>query len=372
MIESPSGLKQISGRARVIALYLPQFHPIPENDIWWGKGFTEWTNVGKAKPLYKGHYQPRVPADLGYYDLRIPEIRKEQAELARQSGVEGFCYWHYWFGDGKRLLERPFNEVLRSGEPDFPFCLAWANETWRGFNHGITNRNVLIEQTYPGVDDVRHHFLAVLPALKDKRYIKIDNKPIFVVYKPVEFQEASGFIEIWQKLAKENGLEGIFFIGCTSVSNEISHLKSIGFDAILFNRIFNYVNSKMSLIHRIMLKARKFVTGMPRVYQYESLINHFTGIEDEIEYVFPSIYPNWDHTPRSGKQGVVFQNSTPELFARHASMVFSKIANKRDEMKIVFLKSWNEWAEGNYIEPDIKFGHRYLNALRDSLTRNYY
>ena len=140
-------------KARIIAFYLPQYHPIPENDAWWGKGFTEWTNVGKAKPLYRGHYQPRVPADLGYYDLRVPETRQAQADMARSYGVEGFMYWHYWFGGGKRLLERPFNEVLASGEPDFPFALAWANETWKGFAHGLTNRNTLIEQRYLGEQD---------------------------------------------------------------------------------------------------------------------------------------------------------------------------------------------------------------------------
>ena len=157
-------------KARVIAFYLPQYHPIPENDKWWGKGFTEWTNVGRAKPLFRGHYQPRVPADLGYYDLRLPEVREAQAELAREAGIEGFCYWHYWFGNGKRLLERPFNEVLASGKPDFPFCLAWANESWKGFLHGVKGHNTLIEQNYFGADDYETHFREILPAFLDHRY----------------------------------------------------------------------------------------------------------------------------------------------------------------------------------------------------------
>ena len=154
-------------KARVIALYLPQFHPIPENDAWWGKGFTEWTNVAKAKPLFKGHYQPHIPADLGFYDLRLPEVREAQAELAREAGIEGFCYWHYWFGNGRRLLERPFNEVLESGKPDFPFCLAWANHSWssnswkKGF--ALQKNTLLLEQTYPGEQDYIDHFHAVLP-----------------------------------------------------------------------------------------------------------------------------------------------------------------------------------------------------------------
>ena len=166
---------------RILAFYLPQYHPIPENDKWYGKGFTEWTNVGKAKPLFRGHYQPQIPADLGYYDLRVPETREAQAELARQYGVEGFCYWHYWFGNGRRLLERPFNEVLSSGKPDFPFCLAWANHSWHGIYNGLKTKEPVIAQTYNGIEDYKQHFYTVLSAFKDKRYITVDDKPLFLV-----------------------------------------------------------------------------------------------------------------------------------------------------------------------------------------------
>ena len=174
-------------KARVIAFYLPQFHPIPENDKWWGKGFTEWTNVGKAKPLFKGHYQPRVPADLGYYDLRMPEVREAQAEMAREAGIEGFCYWHYWFGNGKQLLERPFNEVLASGKPDFPFCLGWANHSWTNKTWEVGKRKVmdyvLMEMVY-NEDEYRKQFYEVLPSFKYKRYITLEGKPLFVVFLP--------------------------------------------------------------------------------------------------------------------------------------------------------------------------------------------
>lgn len=202
-------------KARVIAFYLPQFHPIPENDRWWMKGFTEWTNVGKARPLFPGHYQPKVPADLGYYDLRVPETRKAQADMAKEYGIEGFCYWHYWFGNGKRLLERPFNEVLSSDEPDFPFCLAWANESWRGFYHGIKSKDTLINQLYPGEQDYIAHFHEVLPAFKDHRYITVDEKPLFMVYHPLDHPEMKEFIELWRTLAVQNGLKGVYFIGQT-------------------------------------------------------------------------------------------------------------------------------------------------------------
>ena len=172
----------MSSKARVIAFYLPQFHPIPENDEWWGKGFTEWTNTAKAKPLFPGHYQPHVPADLGFYDLRVPETRIAQAEMAKEYGIEGFCYYHYWFA-GKRLLERPFDEVLNSGMPDFPFCLCWANQTWTGIWHGSPDR-VLIEQTYPGPEDEEVILIICCKAFHDQRYIKVDGKPMFLVYCP--------------------------------------------------------------------------------------------------------------------------------------------------------------------------------------------
>lgn len=200
-------------KARVIALYLPQFHPIPENDKYWGKGFTEWTNVGKAKPLFKGHYQPRVPADLGYYDLRMPEVREAQAGLAREAGIEGFCYWHYWFGNGRMLLERPFQEVLDSGKPEFPFCLGWANHSWKTStwtNDGKQRNEMIAEMQYLGEDDYRKHFNYVLKAFQDKRYITVDGMPLFLIFDPIDLP--ADFIPYWRKLAKEVGLPGIHFV----------------------------------------------------------------------------------------------------------------------------------------------------------------
>lgn len=184
-------------KIRVLAFYLPQFHPIPENDKWYGKGFTEWTNVGKAKPLFRGHYQPRVPADLGYYDLRVPETRQAQADMAREYGVEAFCYWHYWFGNGRRLLERPFNEVLESGKPDFPFCLAWANHSWRGIYNGVKTKESLIDQTYGGLSDYERHFYDVLPAFEDKRYVTVDGN-LFLNFRS---SGNSGFKGVYRLLA---------------------------------------------------------------------------------------------------------------------------------------------------------------------------
>jgi hypothetical protein len=194
----------VSKDIRPIAIYLPQFHPVPENDLWWGKGFTEWTNVAKAKPLFDGHYQPHLPADLGFYDLRLAEVREEQAAMAKKYGIEGFCYYHYWF-NGKRILERPFNEVLSSGKPDFPFMLCWANENWTKVWDGGEN-NILLEQKYSDEDDISH-IKSLIPAFKDERYIKVDGKPVFAIYRSANIPDVKRTLETWRKEAKKEGLE---------------------------------------------------------------------------------------------------------------------------------------------------------------------
>ncbi len=353
----------MTDKIRTIAFYLPQFHPIPENDLWWGKGFTEWTNVGKAKKLFYGHEQPKVPADLGYYDLRVPETRRAQADMARAYGIEGFCYWHYWFGNGKRLLERPFNEVLASGEPDFPFCLAWANESWKGFEHGLVNRNMLIEQLYPGKEDYAAHFYEVLPAFKDKRYITVNGKPLFMIYKPFLFDEIVDFIRLWQQLAKENGLPGIHFVGHHWDVKEINKVLDMGFDAVSINRVANYEKAHRSFFNRMKREYNRCFRGVKKIFEYQKVVPYLSGIEDAENVVIPMLLPNWDHTPRSGKQGAVFHRSTPELFRIHVREVLNRLKNKPAEQKIVFLKSWNEWAEGNYVEPDLKWGLQYLEVI---------
>ena len=191
-------IKRIVMNPKILALYLPQFHPFPENDEWWGKGFTEWTNVGKAKPLFRGHDEPRVPTELGYYDLRLPLIREQQAQMAREAGVTAFCYWHYWFGNGRRLLADVFHEVLESGKPDFPFCLAWANHTWRavGCTAGNDSKAILMEQTYPGIDDAKAHFKLLLKAFRDERYVKVDGKPYLFIFDPVALPQELSLIHI--------------------------------------------------------------------------------------------------------------------------------------------------------------------------------
>lgn len=368
-------------RARLIAFYLPQYHPIPENDKWWGKGFTEWTNVSKATPMFWGHYQPHIPADLGFYDLRVPEVRMAQAEMAHEYGIEGFCYWHYWFA-GKRLLERPFAEVLKSGEPKFPFCLAWANQSWTGIWHGSPDR-ILVEQTYPGIEDYTAHFYELLESFTDERYIKIEGKPVFVVYKPQALPEPKAFTDTWRELAMKSGLPGLYFIG--NIADPAWVSEDNGFDAAVLdsvpimcrkmNTLHNGYKAYGDVIFKRILKSslKRLPLNMfhkPTVYLYRDAIKVlFINQETSFE-AFPCVIPNWDNTPRSGSNGLVFHNSSPELFRTHLKETIARVGHKDREKRIVFIKSWNEWAEGNYLEPDLKFGRGYLDVIKDENLMN--
>jgi len=357
-------------KTRIIAFYLPQFHPTPDNDKWWGKGFTEWTNVCKARKLFRGHYQPRIPADLGFYDLRLKESRLAQAEMAKEYGVEGFCYYHYWFGNGKRQLERPFQEVLECGEPDFPFMLCWANESWyaKFWNlDGTPTKKNLIEQLYGGMEDYTEHFYSLLPAFNDPRYIKMDKKPIFMIYNPMGFPNMTFFIELWQKLAKENGLAGIYFIGQTTEFERYGdNIINKGFDAINTVRHYDIIKHR-NLIMKVYQKLFRTIFPTPFIYKYSAASKYFITECEKQENIIPTILPNWDHTPRSGNGGYVLTDSTPELFGQVVRDAVDAVEKKPNEKKIIFIKSWNEWGEGNYMEPDLKFGKGYLEELKNNL-----
>lgn len=359
---------------RVIAMYLPQYHPFPENDEWWGKGFTEWTNVAKAKPLFKGHYQPKIPADLGFYDLRVPETREQQAQMAREAGIEGFMYWHYWF-EGHELMQRPWNEVVASGNPDFPFCIGWANETWMNKmwnkDGSLSGGKVLIKQTYSEEDDIIH-FNRLLPAFKDHRYILVDGAPLVFVHRGIDLPRHT--LAIWNKMAVENGFPNIHFVGRLTYSEYekygIEYLKDRGFNAVTIARLGNSLlkdTPKAKALRHIKSIINR--TGCPRTTEYCRDMKFYCEKEIDIrEDVYPAIYPNWDHSPRSGKSSVILLNSTPELFGDHCREIFSVISNKEFSHQICFLKSWNEWGEGNYVEPDIKYGDQYLQRLKKALS----
>ncbi|PPD05231.1 MAG: lipopolysaccharide biosynthesis protein [Methylobacter sp.] len=358
-----------ANKARLVAFYLPQFHPIPENDAWWGKGFTEWTNTAKAKPLFSGHYQPHVPADLGFYDLRVPESRAAQAEMAKTYGIEAFCYYHYWFG-GKRLLERPFNEVLESGQPDFPFCLCWANQTWTGIWHGEPNR-ILIEQTYPGMEDHQRHFDYLLPAFLDPRHLRVDGKPIFVVYSPDELPNAKEVTDFWRDQAVKAGLPGLFLMAVHNSADWVP--QDQGFDAVILSRLPPrrfYMNQWITWKKQPLTKLKYWLADLrklPTIHKYQYVIDNLISEQNSSSETYPCVIPNWDNTPRSGPNGLVLSGSTPERFRAFLKKALTKVQTLPAEHRFVFIKSWNEWAEGNHLEPDLKYGHRYLDVIREEM-----
>ena len=369
-------------KPKVIAFYLPQFHPIPENDEWWGKGFTEWTNVAKAKPLFKGHYQPRIPTDLGFYDLRLSEIREAQANLARENGIHGFCYYHYWFGDGRKVLEMPINEVLKSKTPDFPFCFCWANESWEGRWHGvIKEKRTLIEQEYNGVQDYLSHFNYLKPFFLDERYIKIDGKPIFQIYCPHLVPNLDEIMDIFNNEAYKIGLPGIHFMGGQKtpinyfgkLDSRISSSFTFAFEEAK-KRIYklnSMANSNKVLFKLFKGKLNFGFMNSVETYEYEKFVTIMDRIHDADalsgEAIFPIVINDFDNTARAGNRGVVLNNSSPEKFEKHLSNAINSISKSSSNEKIIFVKSWNEWAEGNYFESDSKWGNGYLKIFKKSI-----
>lgn len=378
-------------KARVIAYYLPQFHPTKINDKYWGKGFTEWTNVTKAKPQYRGHYQPQIPADLGFYDLRLPEIRQAQADMARENGVEGFMYWNYWFGNGKKILEMPIEELMRTAKPDFPFCVGWANHDWSNKTWQKTKRftkdTVFLKQEYLGKQDYTDYFYYLLPMFRDHRYIKVDEKPLFYVFDPDSCPDMKEFIQLWQHLAEKNGIPGIHFVARAdsigkadeiykkNLMNEVKarydRYIDMGFDAVSSMNFRRAEILATGFFKKIIRNIRRKIFGYAlNSHDYMKLTEHYYTDEDKLDYVYPQITPRKDKTPRAGKNALVYTGSTPEKFRIAIKMALEKIKDKDDEHKILFLNSWNEWGEGSYMEPDIVWGHQYLDVLREEIVED--
>jgi len=343
---------------RLVAFYLPQFHPISENDEWWGEGFTEWTNVAAAKPLFEGHYQPHVPADLGFYDLRLADTRQAQADLARRYGVGGFCYYHYWF-DGKRLLDRPFKEVLASGEPDFPFCLCWANEPWSRRWHG-RDEDVLQPQSYSHKDDVEH-IRWLLPALADSRAITIGNRPVFIVYQARDLPDPARTVETWRAEASKAGLHDPYVMTVETGWDEGWDATEVGFDAkVMFRPQFTTLREarRLRVDEHPDLEVRDYQSAWPLFARAE-----------EVDYPhFECVCPQWDNSPRTGSRAVVLQDSTPEAYEQWLTEVLARTARRPEDERLVFVNAWNEWGEGCHLEPDLRYGHAYLEATRRALS----
>lgn len=377
--------------ARLIAFYLPQFHPIPENDEWWGKGFTEWFNVAKARPLFAGHAQPHIPGDLGFYDLRVPETRIAQAELARHYGIEGFCYWHYWF-EGKRLLERPFAEVLASGEPSFPFCLAWANESWSRRWLG-EEKEILQAQTYSTRDDIAHaRWLA--KAFSDPRYIRVRERPVFLIYRPRALPEPQRTVETMRTEILRLGIPDPYMVGIDAHCFGVD-LRTFGFDETLafepqLGALANFMQegwhlerarSNLHLFQNGMSKTphetgafrrirRNLNTGRAalgsgdlKLYDDAAARRNMNAIPRPFPHL-PCVYVGWDNSPRRGRSGVIIVKRNAHNFLESLGQKIRLVRARPAEERLVFINAWNEWAEGNHLEPDLEMGHEFLAAVR--------
>jgi glycosyltransferase involved in cell wall biosynthesis len=356
---------------RVVAFYLPQFHPIPENDEWWGRGFTDWRNVVPARPLFAGHHQPHLPADLGLYDVRVSEVRVAQAELARAYGISAFCYYHYWF-EGRRLLERPFDEVLSTGWPDLPFCLCWANERWTRAWDG-RDSSVLVEQTYSTADDHAHaRWLA--PAFADERYLRVDGRPVFLVYRAAALPDARRTTDILRTEAQRAGIGELLLCRVESFRDEHGDPTVLGFDAAVEHQPdwtdlgpARRRNLAWRAAARAGLAPRAF--SQHRVYDYAEVAERMATRPQPSYPRFPGLTPSWDNTPRRRRDGVVLTGSTPARYQRWMEACLTRAGGRDGDGSLVFVNAWNEWAEGNHLEPDARFGRGYLEATRRAVER---
>lgn len=332
--------------ARLIAFHLPQFHTIPENDAWWGKGFTEWTNVSKARPAFPGHYQPHVPAELGYYDLDDPEAMNRQAALAKEYGIFGFCFYHYWF-NGRLLLEKPLHRMLQSGQPDFPFCLCWANEDWTRSWDGKSGE-ILMQQIYGKDDDSRHfHYFANF--FEDKRYIRIDGKPLLLVYRASRLPEPMATTTLWRELARKSGLGELCLCKVESFLSEHTDPVAMGFDAsVEFQPDWS----------RLGIKLPDEIYGNNAVYRYGDVVKNMLEKPAVPYRRIPCVTPAWDNSARRKDGATILKDSSPELYGRWLSGIIHR--ERINKEPVVFINAWNEWGEGNHLEPDVNFGRRYL------------
>ncbi|NPU85307.1 MAG: glycoside hydrolase family 99-like domain-containing protein [Syntrophaceae bacterium] len=342
---------------RLISMYLPQYHQTPENDRWWGEGFTEWARVRAGTPRFHGHYQPHVPGQLGYYDLRDAKVRSAQAELAREHGIHGFCYYHYWF-NGRRLLELPFEEVLKTGEPDFPFCLCWANENWTRRWDGQSQK-VLIEQKYSDEDSL-NFIRSLIPAFQDRRYIRVDGRPLLLVYRTGLLPNPGKVAEIWRKAMKEEGVGDLYLVRIENFMHGPEPAPGdVGFDAAMeFAPYWGFVGRRLE-------RAEVDLPTDIRAYSYDDCMKAMLNRPLPSYKLFRGIFTGWDNSPRRNNGPTIFIDSSPEKYAYWLSLILKQTVNMFEgDDRIVFINAWNEWGEGCHLEPDEKYGLRYLRATR--------
>ncbi len=365
---------------KIIAFYLPQYHSIPENDEWWGKGFTEWTNVKKAVPIIKEQVQPKVPLNNNYYCLLDDKVKEWQADIAKKAGIYGFCYYHYWF-KGKMLLEKPAEQMLNNPQIDIPFCFSWANEPWSRSWKG-DNKNVIMPQDYGKEKDWRTHFNYLLPFFKDPRYIKEDGKPMFIIYKPDIMPEYYKMMKFWNKLAVEAGFKGMYF-GCQFPSafrnkeNETIFNFAIEFEPLYtqtekqsFINISSW-NGKRALLFRnpvlfldiCFKKFRNRILNKPIIYDYEKTCQRIISRKPYFVNSVPGMFTSWDKTPRNGKKATIYKGSSPQVFGKYLQKQIER-AKEVYNSEYLFITAWNEWGEGAYLEPDEQFRYSYLEEVR--------
>lgn len=374
---------------KIIAYYLPQFHNIPENDEWWGNGFTEWVSVRNSYPVFEGHDQPRVPLNENYYDLLDNNVKRWQIDLARKYGIYGFCYYHYWF-NGKMLLEKPLEQVLEDPSLDFPFCISWANEPWTKRWVG-DKKETLIAQTYGGEEEWTEHFYYLLPFFRDKRYIKIDGKPLISLWEPENVSCLNQMVAHWKKLAVKEGLDGLFFAYKLSKPENASAADNILFDACLehqpqlarikvndtgllgkiktFRRLClrEYERMTGKRLNSAFVDHVKKITGVNR-YDYRKVWDRILSMGPITNKSIPGAFTNWDNSPRYHEHADIFLGGSPDLFETYLTKQIQRAKNAYHS-DYLMLFAWNEWAEGAYLEPDESTGYGYLEAVRSALEK---
>ena len=371
---------------KIITFYLPQFHAIPENDKWWGKGFTEWVNVKKAKSLFEGHEQPKIPLNENYYNLLDADVMRWQVKLAKNYGIYGFCFYHYWF-DGHLLLEKPMENYLSDQTLDFPYCICWANENWT--NQWVADKHkVLIAQTYGNIENWKEHYDYLSQFFKDKRYIRVNNRPLLVIYRPDLIPNVKDMLEKYVEFAKTDGFEGLCFM-CQRPDSLLSgsHSDLSAFDYCIEYQpafAFNNIQKKQNLLwlrklkRQLLLNIEKYlhistenfrlskIKNDLTIYDYDKIWNNIINSAPMTDKSIPGAFVNWDNTPRKGIRGSVVIGSSPKKFKKYLKR---QIWHTRNEYKqdIIFLFAWNEWAEGGFLEPDEKYGYGYLSAIYEAL-----
>lgn len=354
-----------------IAIYLPQFHPIPENDVWWGKGFTEWTNVTKAQPRFEGHYQPHLPADLGFYDLRLEEARMAQEALAKEYGIYGFCYYHYWF-NGKRMLHEPLDRKMQNPKEDLPFMMCWANENWTRTWDGL-DKEVLLKQEYSFEDD-SVHIQHLISYFKDDRYIKVAGKPIFIIYRPNLFPDVQKTISIWRKAVQDAGFPDLYIGYALNGENQFNP-HSLGFD-FAFDFQPNSINCpsgipypstfKVKIIRSIKEKLNIKALGLKYYFDYSIYVSNQIKKDYKAD-VYPGATPMWDNSARRKENNFIIHNSSPEIFKKWLIYIKDNYPWNAVPENFLFINAWNEWAEGNHLEPCQKWGAKYLEVVKEVL-----